>query len=220
MPIFICLVCLYLLCFYYHICDILCLVNKNQTLTIVYYEKRESKRAKSPVAATPTAEQISQVKNYRVSGQYYCQPMYRLRPQYTQDSSKHTNESEHFTPCNKDFMTFKNKTGYIEVFRCLNHRMCIGFHIGDQESINDIFSVLFQYWKTPPKVCVADFQCNAAVYISNREPEHFKEMVNIVDQFHSTDHVQCSPAVNAKYFKMANHRHSLMNDSGSYLSHM
>ena len=187
---------------------------KRKKIKIVYWENRERKRAKSAPAVAPTPEIIAKVKNYRVSGQYYCQPMYRLRPKYSQDSSKHEHDNPHFTQCNKDFMTFKNKTGYVEVVRCLNHRMCLGFHIGDQESINDIFSILFQYWREPPKVCVADFQCNTAVYIANREPFHFKTMVNMVDQFHSCVHVQCSPTVHAKYYKMANHRHSLMNDSG------
>ena len=98
----------------------------------------------------------------------------------------------------------------------MRHRICIGFHVGNTEGLNDIFSLLFMYWHEPPKVIVADFQCNEGVYMTNREPTWYKYVLHVVDQFHSEPHVTCSPTVHAKSFKNANHHHSQMNDSGKF----
>ena len=182
---------------------------------IEIYASREDRRQTQPEPVPPTPEIIDKIKDYHSSGQYYNGPIHRLRPHYTQDKKQRL--ADDFTPCQKDFQVYKNRTGYVEIGRCLRHRICFGFHVGDCEGLNDIFSVLFMYWKEAPKVIIADFECNEGVYMTNREPGWSKEIVHAVDQFHSQPHTTCSPAVQAKTFKNANYFHSLMNDSGIYI---
>lgn len=84
----------------------------------------------------------------------------------------------------------------------------------EKESVNDIFSVIYQYWHKAPKVICSDFQCVAAIYQSNREPEYFRYTINIVDAFHSRGHKACSSAIHAQQFKNSHPGHTHMNDSG------
>ena len=90
-------------------------------------------------------------------------------------------------------------------------------HSGEKESVNDIFSVIFQYYHSAPKVICSDYQCVAGIYQANREPDFFKETINMVDAFHSGGHKKCSSAVHAQQFKNSHPAHSHMNDSGIFL---
>ena len=154
----------------------------------------------------------AQIKDYRHSGQFYLGKMHRLRPKYSQDSKK---DEENY--CRKEYHDPKKKMGYLEIIRCLNHRFALGFHQGETESINDIFSVVFQCWHKAPKVIVSDYHCVGAVYQANREPDFFKRTVNMVDAFHSRGHSKCSSGIHAQQFKSSHPEHAIMNDSGLYL---
>ena len=85
---------------------------------------------------------------------------------------------------------------------------------GEKESVNDIFSVIFQYYHKAPKIICSDYQCVAAIYAANREPDFFRDTINFVDAFHSRGHKKCSSAVHAQQFKNAHPAHATMNDSG------
>lgn len=149
--------------------------------------------------------------NYTKSGTYYPGGMRRVRPSYGQDTIKATDD---YTECCKEFPGFNKKMGNLEIIRCLDHRIGLGFHCAKTEGLNDVFSPLFEFWSTAPKVFVADFNCNAAVYCTNREPIFFEDCLFIVDSMHAKDHVRCSHAYHAPTFKRANAEHSRMNDSG------
>ena len=77
--------------------------------------------------------------------------------------------------------------------------------------------MIFQYYHKAPKVVCSDYQCVAAIYAANREPDFFKHTINFVDAFHSRGHKKCSSAVHAQQFKNAHPAHATMNDSGLHV---
>lgn len=77
--------------------------------------------------------------------------------------------------------------------------------------------MIFQYYHKAPKVVCSDYQCVAAIYAANREPDFFKDTINFVDAFHSRGHKKCSSAVHAQQFKNAHPAHATMNDSGLHV---
>ena len=183
--------------------------NNVKSHVTAYYNDRIAVRDSQPEAVAVPPEIEAQIKDYRHSGQFYPGKMYRLRPKYSQDAKK---DEENY--CRKEYHDPKKKMGYLEIIRCLNHRFALGFHQGETESINDIFSVVYQYWHEAPKVIVSDYHCVGAVYQANREPDYFKPTVNMVDAFHSRGHSKCSSGIHAQQFKSTHPEHAIMNDSG------
>ena len=176
------------------------------------YEDRKARRAKEPPAKEPSEYLKQRINNYAKSGSYYPQGMKRVRPEYTHDT---TQEKKDFTNCQKEFPYFNKKMGNLEILRCLEHQIALGFHIAKTEGLNDVFGPLFEFWQTAPTVFVADFNCNAAVYCQNREPDFWEFCLFLIDSMHAMDHTRCSHAFHAATFKRANAEHSRMNDSGA-----
>lgn len=103
-----------------------------------FYSDRIAQRAKSDEAVPPSPEIEASIKDYRHSGQYYPGPMYRLRPKYSQDATK-----DGFNYCKKQYVDPKHKMGYLEIFRCLDHRFALGFHQGTHNKQNKIKLFVF-----------------------------------------------------------------------------
>lgn len=83
-------------------------------------------RKQSPTPVEPTAEVEASIKDYRHSGQFYPGPIHRLRPQCSQDNTK-----DQYNYCRKEYYDPKPQMGYLQIFRCLDHRFALGFHQGD-----------------------------------------------------------------------------------------
>lgn len=116
------------------------------------YEDRKSQRAKKPAAKAPSEFLKQRMANYTKSGTYYPQGMKRVRPSYDMD---HNPKIEAYTQCCKEFPGFNKKMGNLEIIRCLDHRIALGFHISKTEGLNDVFSPLFEFWSEAPSVFVA-----------------------------------------------------------------
>lgn len=166
-----------------------------------------------PAAKEPSDFLKRRMQNYTKSGTFYPNGMKRVRPYYTQDSCNNTKD---YTQCKKEFPNFNKKMANLEILRCLDHRIALGFHVSKTEGLDDVFAPIFEFWEKAPDVFVADFNCNASVYCQNREPDFWEFCLFIVDSLHAKDHVRCSHAFHAPTFKRANAEHSRMNDSGPF----
>ena len=75
------------------------------------------------------------------------------------------------------------------------HLVCLGFHkMPKLEGRNDVFSALYKYWETAPKVVIYDFACQLGPYCMSHEPEFFKDTLFVVDEMHANGHTSCSQA--------------------------
>ncbi|KAK0553335.1 hypothetical protein OC846_002580 [Tilletia horrida] len=136
------------------------------------------------------------------AGVHYGSSKIRERPQYP-----HLKESKKFhsvqdvpasdsTTCNKFYSDYikPRRTGGIMAIWC-RHAIAMGFHcIPSAEGRDDVFSALFCYWPTPPRVVVYDFACQLASYCLAREPTFFADTLFVVDELHQHGHSQCTPS--------------------------
>ena len=103
-------------------------------------------------------------------------------------------EEEDDLLCNKDESrgySHKKHTAGLFVGCCL-HAVVYGFHMMVQpEGRKDLMKVLYE--RFPKEVldllCVVfDFNCQAAEYMLNRDPETFSDIRLLIDQFHAMSH--------------------------------
>ena len=85
------------------------------------------------------------------------------------------------------------------------HCVCLGFHcIPKGKGCNDVFSALFTWWETPPKIVIYDFACALGPYCMLREPRFFGRMRFLIDGFHTKGHACCSKSCFITTYKKDN----------------
>ncbi len=88
------------------------------------------------------------------------------------------------------------RTGGIFCWYC-RHEICYGYYImPNAEGRNEAFSFLYKYFAVAPKVVVYDFSCALQDYCLNRQPDHLRDTLFLVDKFHWFGHTACSRTYN------------------------
>ena len=150
-------------------------------------------------------------------GSYYGLNVKRLRNKYDNDSVRLDKEDK---GCNHYFEKMRHFTGGVMMFWC-PHRICLGFHVvPTSEGRDDVFSVLFTRWQTPPKIVIYDFACNLHKYSFSREPKFFANTKFLVDELHGGGHATCSEAYMIKTYKAIGEATArFVNDSAAESGH-
>ena len=121
----------------------------------------------------------------------------RHRPKYERDKEKDTSN------CRHQFISGSHgskPTGGIFTWFC-QHGVCYPFDIiPNAEGRNEAFSFLLKYFKVAPKVVIYDFACSLQDYCLNRQPEHFRDTMFLVDRFHWFNHVSCARSYNLSLY--------------------
>jgi hypothetical protein len=98
---------------------------------------------------------------WQETGCYYGKAPCRVRPHYEgRDVEKSVNMTEEGS-YRKLYSTYgkRSLTGGLMALWC-PHLVCLGFHkMPKSEGRNDVFSALYKYWETLPKVVIHDFAC-------------------------------------------------------------
>ncbi len=113
----------------------------------------------------------------------------RHRPVYQLDQTNRDSSGD----CRHAFISdASRRTGGIFTWFC-KHGICYAFfNIHNAEGRNEAFSFWYKYSAVAPKVVVYDFACALHGYCLNRQPEHFKDTVFLVDRFHWKSHNACA----------------------------
>lgn len=141
-----------------------------------------------------------QVGEYLKTGNLWAMEQLRRRPAYVnfagerEDDAVEDYEKDAKSMCQKFYKsyTIAKQTGGIMVCWC-PHIFSYGAHvIPSGEGRNDVFSPLWLYWPTAPKVIIYDFACALQSYCMYREPQFFKDTRFLIDEMHARDHTKCS----------------------------
>ncbi|KAK0542312.1 hypothetical protein OC845_006684, partial [Tilletia horrida] len=154
-----------------------------------------------PGRATPLADS-SIVQLGVQEGVLYGMDRIRERPHYPnlrepkKQQTSNRDAAHDTSTCNKFYSDYvkPRRTGGVMAIWC-RHAIAMGFHcIPAAEGRDDVFSALFSYWPTPPRVVVYDFACQLASYCLAREPAFFADTLFVVDELHQHGHSQCTPS--------------------------
>ena len=119
------------------------------------------------------------------------------RPKYELDKEKDTSN------CRHQFISGSHgskRTGGVFTWYC-QHGVCYAFYIiPNAEGRNEAFSFLLKYFKVAPKVVVYNFACSLQDYSLNRQPEHFRDTMFLVDRFHWFNHVSWARSYNLSLY--------------------
>jgi hypothetical protein len=98
------------------------------------------------------------------------------------------------TVCSKKSFRGEDCAPGTVAFYCVEHQFCIGFVVLDEpESPRTIYEVLMTRFVNLPELVIYDNGCNLSEYILNRLPFFARRMRIMVDNFHYSSHINCSP---------------------------
>jgi hypothetical protein len=101
-------------------------------------------------------------------------PRWLMKTKLTALQTKMARDRLYLTSHAPNFMLTEGLTGGLLVIWC-RHGIAIGFHnIPVGEGRNDVFSVIYTRFPTPPKFIIYDFACTLGPYSLLREAEYFK----------------------------------------------
>jgi len=94
--------------------------------------------------------------------------------------------------CNKHYAGHPTLAAGILTAFC-EHGICLGFSLmRNHESPNMPFTILLTRFPKAPEIVIYDNSCHLLSYCLNRQPNHFKNTLFLIDRFHVKNHTTCS----------------------------
>ena len=169
-------------------------------------------QTKEFAANDPEAMKFSTDEMFLRTGEWFIDPLNvkRLLPCHPRDaSSSRYDEPHEECLCNKTKMSGSGWTAGLMLVFCAKHGCCIGMSLLDMsESPRAAFEILYTRWPhirnfEERPVVFYDNVCNLHRFCNYRESSFFEYFCFLLDRFHASNHVYCSPAFNPSLYTSA-----------------